>query len=118
MKNTAYLQWVINGMGEPLFNFANTKDGQRTIQLARNFIPVREFQIKELLVNYTTNYAVQLAIDVIGLPDTEESITEFFCSEDYGVIYKEVFKTVDDNYTDLMNCLTEKDKRRLHALFE
>ena len=118
MKSTAYLQWVINGMGEQLFNFANTKDGQRTVHLARNFIPVRELQIKELLVDYTRAYALQLAIDVFGLPDTAESIAEFLDSEDYGVIYRDVVKTVDDNYTDLMNCLTKKDKRRLHALFE
>ncbi len=118
MKNTAYLQWVINGMGEPLFNFANTKDGQRTVHLARNFIPVREFQIKELLVDYTRSYALQLAINVFGLPDTKESIAEFLDSEDYGVIYRDVVKTVDDNYTDLMNCLTSEDKQRLHALFE
>lgn len=118
MKNTAYLQWIVEGMGEPLFNFAKTKDGQRAIQLARNFIPVRKSQITELMVGYTCSYALQFLIDVLGLPNTEESISEFLCSEDYGVIYRDIFKTVDDNYNNLMNCLSSKDKRRLHALFE
>lgn len=118
MKNTAYLQWIVEGMGEPLFDFANTENGQRAIQLARNFIPFRKSQITELMVGYTCSYALQFLIDVLGLPNTEESISEFLDSEDYGAIYRDIFKTVDDNYKDLMNCLSSKDKRRLHALFE
>lgn len=117
MNSTAYLQWIVDGMGEPLFNFAITKDGQSTVHLARNYIPVRELQIKELMVNYTCSYALQFLIDVLEFPNTEESISEFLDSEDYGVIYRDIIKTVDDNYTDLINRLSGEDKRKLNALF-
>ena len=118
MKNTAYLQWIKDGMGEPLFNYANTENGQKVVQMARKFMFDRKSQITELMVGYTCSYVLQFLIDVLGLPNTEESIREFLCSEDYGAIYRDIFKTVDDNYKDLMNCLSSKDKRRLHALFK
>ena len=118
MKNTAYLQWIKDGMGEPLFNYANTENGQKVVQMARKFMFDRKSQIKELLLDYTRSYALQLAIDAFGLPDTEESILEFLDSEDFDCIHMDIIKTIEDNYKNLMKCLNSKDKRRLNSLFK
>lgn len=118
MKNTAYLQFVIDGIGEPLFDFANTEDGQKMVQMAKKYMFIRDNQIKEILVGYTCSYVIKLAINVLGLPDTKESLMEFYDSDDFGIVYRDIIKTVDDNYIDIMNCLNGKDKKKLNALFD
>lgn len=118
MNTTTCLQYVIKGMGKPLFNFAKTEEGKKWIEVYKKLMFNRDNQIKELLIVYNSYFMVQGAIEVKGLPKTEESVIGFMSSKEFDKLHKEIIKTVYDNYPMLMSYLSRKDKRKLNALFE
>lgn len=118
MKTTTCLQYCINGMGKGLFEFASTEDAMKYIEVFKKMMFNRDDQIKELLIIYNSYHMVQGAIQVVGLPKTQESVVRFMMSKDFDELHKEIVKSVNDNYTMLMSCLSKKEKRKLHALFQ
>lgn len=118
MTATTCLQYCINGMGKPLFDFAKTKDGKKLIAMSKKWIFIRDNQIKELLIAYNSFFMVQGAIEALKLPKTNESVINFMTSEVFTQLNKDVIDTIEDNYPMLMSCLSRKDKRKLNALFE
>lgn len=118
MKATTCLQYCIKGMGKPLFNFANTKDGKTLININKKMMSNRDEQIKETLIAFNSYFMVQAAIKIKGLPKNPQSVIKFMGSEDFNHFHQEIINTVNDNYPMLVNCLSSKDKRKLHALFE
>lgn len=118
MKATTCLQYCINGMGKPLFDFAKTKDGKKLIAVCKRMMFIRENQIKELLIAYNSFFMLRGAMTALGLPKTEKAVLDFMSSEVFNQLNKDVIDTVQDNYSMLMCCLSRKDKRKLKALFE
>ena len=118
MKVSTCLQYCIKGMGKPLFNFANTKDGRTLINIQKKMNLNRDDQIKETLIAFNSYFMVEAAIMLKGLPKNPLSVIKFMDSEEFDEFHKEIIKTVEDNYPMLMSCLNNKDKRKLNALFE
>lgn len=118
MQPTTCLQYCIKGMSKPLFDFATNKEATKYIEAFKKMKFNRDDQIKELLIIYNSYHMVQGAIQVKGLPKTQDSVVHFMMSKDFDELHKEIVKTVEKNYSMLMSCLTRKDKRKLHALFE
>lgn len=118
MKPTTCLQYCIKGMGKPLFDFAESKEATKYIEVFKKMQFNRDNQIKELLIVYNSYHMVQGAIQVNGLPKTQDSVVRFMMSKDFDELHKEIVKTVEKNYSILMSYLTQKDKRKLNALFE
>lgn len=117
MTNATCLQYCINGMGKRLFEFAEIQEATKYIGVFKKMMFDRDNQIKELLIVYNSYHMVQAAIQVTGLPKTQDSVVRFMMSKDFDELHKEIVKTVNDNYKRLMSCLNKKDKRKLHALF-
>lgn len=118
MTATTCLQYCINGMGKRLFDFAKTTDGKKWIAMCKNYMFIRENQIKELLITYNSLFMVQAMMKLKGLPKNPQSVIKFMTTEEFDEFHKEIIKTVEDNYPMLMSCLNNKDKRKLNALFE
>lgn len=118
MKATTCLQYIVNGMGKPLFNFANTKDGKTLININKKMMSNRDEQIKETLIAFNSYFMVQAAIKIKGLPKHPQSVIKFMGSEDFDHLHKEITNTVNSNYPMLMSCLSSKEKRKLNALFD
>lgn len=118
MKATTCLQYIVNGMGKPFFNFANTKDGKTLININKKMMSNRDEQIKETLIAFNSYFMVQAAIKIKGLPKNPQSVIKFMGSEDFDHLHKEIVSTVNSNYPMLMNFLSSKDKRKLNALFD
>lgn len=118
MKATTCLQYIVNGMGKPLFNFANTKDGKTLININKKMMSNRDEQIKETLIAFNSYFMVQAAIKIKGLPKYSQSVIKFMGSEDFDHLHKEITNTVNSNYPMLMSCLSSKEKRKLNALFD
>lgn len=118
MKVSTCLQYCIKGMGKPLFNFANTKDGMTLININKKMMSNRDEQIKETLIAFNSYFMVQAAIKIKGLPKNPQSVFKFMGSNEFDQLHQEIVSTVNDNYPMLMSCLSSKDKRRLDSLFE
>lgn len=118
MQSTTCLQYCIKGMGKPLFEFTTTKEAMKYIEVFKKIKFNRDAQIKELLIVYNSYHMVQGAIQLRGLPKSQESVLRFMLSEDFDELHNEIVKTVEMNYPMLMSCLTRKDKRKLHTLFK
>lgn len=118
MQSTTCLQYCIKGMGKPLFAFVNTKEATKYIEAFKKMKFNRDAQIKELLIVYNSYHMVQGAIQLRGLPKSQESVLRFMLSKDFDELHNEIVKTVEMNYPYLMSCLNRKDKRKLNAVFE
>lgn len=118
MKATTCLQYCIKGMGKPLFNFANTKDGKNLINIQKKMNFNRDDQIKETLIAFNSYFMVEAAIRLNRLPKNPQSVIKFMGSDEFDKLHQEIVSTVNDNYPMLMSCLSSKDKRKLDALFE
>ncbi len=118
MTATTCLQYIVNGMGKPLFNFANTKDGKTLINIHKKMMTSRDEQIKETLIAFNSYFMVQAVIKLKGLPKNPQSVIKFMTSDEFDKLHQEIVSAVNDNYPMLMSCLNSKDKRKLHALFE
>lgn len=118
MKATTCLQYVVNGMGKRLFEFANTKDGKTLINIQKKMNFNRDVQIKETLIAYNSYFMVEAAIRLKRLPKNPQSVIKFMGSDEFDKLHQEIVSTVNDNYPMLMSCLSSKDKRKLDALFE
>jgi hypothetical protein len=117
MKNTACLQYCINGMSDKLFNFAKTKDGQKLIHIFKKWGSTTDERIKELLIGYNSYFLFQAGMQLKGMPKHPLSVIEFMGSEDFTALHDELTKTVQDNYPMLMSYLDRKQKRKLEAMF-
>ena len=118
MKVSTCLQYCIKGMGKPLFNFANTKDGKTLININKKMMSNRDEQIKETLIAFNSYFMVEAAIRLKRLPKNPQSVIKFMGSDEFDFLHQEVVSTVNNNYPMLMNCLSNKEKRKLNALFE
>ncbi|WP_211309337.1 hypothetical protein [Rivihabitans pingtungensis] len=118
MTTTTCLQYCINGMGKPLFDFAKTRDGKKLIEVWKKMMFNRDEQIKETLIAFNSYFMVEAVMRLKRIPKNPQSVIKFMGSEDFDHLHKEIIKTVHDNYSMLMNCLSSKDKRKLHALFD
>lgn len=118
MQPTTCLQYCIKGMSMPLFDFAKNKEATKYIEAFKKMKFNRDDQIKELLIVYNSYHMVQGAIQVKGLPKTQDSVVRFMMSKDFDELHNEIVRTVEMNYPMLMACLSSKDKRKLNALFE
>lgn len=118
MKATTCLQYVVNGMGKRLFEFANTKDGKNLINIHKKMNFTRDDQIKETLIAFNSYFMVEAAIRLKRLPKNPQSVIKFMGSDEFDKLHQEIVSTVNDNYPMLMSCLSSKDKRKLNALFE
>lgn len=118
MKVSTCLQYCIKGMGKPLFNFANTKDGKTLINIQKKMNFNRDDQIKETLIAFNSYFMVEAAIRLKRLPKNPQSVIKFMGSDEFDHLHQEIVSTVEENYSMLMNCLNSKDKRKLHALFD
>jgi hypothetical protein len=118
MKATTCLQYVVNGMGKRLFEFANTKDGKTLINIQKKMNFNRDDQIKETLIAYNSYFMVEAAIRLKRLPKNPQSVIKFMGSDEFDKLHQEIVSAVNDNYAMLMSCLSSKDKRKLDALFE
>ncbi len=118
MKVTTCLQYCINGMGQRLFDFTKSKEAMKYIEVFKKMMFNRDNQIKELLIVYNSYYMVQAAIKIQGLPETPQTVIRFMSSNNFDCLHKDIINTVEENYSMLMNCLSSKDKRKLHALFD
>ena len=118
MKVSTCLQYCIKGMGKPLFNFANTKDGKTLININKKMMSNRDEQIKETLIAFNSYFMVQAVIKLKGLPKNPQSVIKFMGSDEFDHLHQEIVSTVNNNYPMLMNCLSSKDKRKLNALFD
>lgn len=103
MTNATCLQYCINGMGKRLFEFAETQEATKYIGVFKKMMFDRDNQIKELLIVYNSYHMVQAAIQVTGLPKTQDSVVRFMMSKDFDELHKEIVKTVNDNYKRLGN---------------
>lgn len=118
MKVSTCLQYCIKGMGKPLFNFSNTKDGKALININKKMLSNRDEQIKETLIAFNSYFMVEAAIRLKRLPKHPQSVIKFMGSDEFDQLHQEIVSTVNNNYTMLMNCLSSKDKRKLNALFD
>lgn len=118
MKVSTCLQYCIKGMGKPLFNFANTKDGKTLININKKMLSNRDDQIKETLIAYNSYFMVEAVIRLKRLPKSPQSVIKFMSTDEFNQLHQEIVSTVNDNYPMLMSCLSSKDKRKLDALFE
>ena len=118
MKVSTCLQYCIKGMGKPLFNFANTKDGKTLININKKMLSNRDEQIKETLIAFNSYFMVEAVMQMKRLPKNPQAVIKFMGSEEFDHFHKEIISTVQDNYPMLMTCLSSKDKRKLNALFE
>lgn len=118
MQYTTCLQYCILGMGKPLFDFAKSEEAMKYIEVFKKMKFNRDAKIKELLIVYNSYHMVQGSIQLRGLPKTQESVLRFMSSKDFDGLHSEIVKTVEMNYSMLISCLSKKDKRKLHALFE
>jgi hypothetical protein len=117
MKNTTCLQFVTNGMGEKLLEYAVTKEGKFLISAFKVFTSNRDIQIQELIVSHNSYYMVLAAVQLHGLHATEQSVRDFIGGYEFKHLHDEIIKTVQDNYPMLMSCLDRKQKRKLEAMF-
>ena len=118
MKVSTCLQYCIKGMGKPLFNFANTKDGKTLININKKMLSNRDDQIKETLIAYNSYFMIEAVIRLKRLPKSPQSVIKFMSTDEFNQLHQEIVSTVNDNYPMLMSCLSSKDKRKLDALFE
>lgn len=118
MKKTTCLQFVTNGMSDRLLEYANAKEGRALIETFKAYTSNRDIQIQELIVSHNSYYMVLAAVQVHGLPATEKSVRDFIGGYEFKHLHDEIIKTVQDNYTMLMACLNNKQKKFLNALFE
>ena len=118
MKVSTCLQYCIKGMGKPLFNFTNTKDGKTLININKKMMSNRDEQIKETLIAFNSYFMVEAAIRLKRLPKNPQSVIKFMGSDEFDHLHQEIVSTVEENYSMLMNCLNSKDKRKLQALFD
>ena len=118
MKVSTCLQYCIKGMGKPLFNFANTKDGKTLININKKMLSNRDDQIKETLIAYNSYFMIEAVIRLKRLPKSPQSVIKFMSTDEFDKLHQEIVSTVQDNYPMLMSCLNSKDKRKLHALFD
>lgn len=116
MTNTTCLQYCIHGMGDRIFSFAKSKDGKALLETYKKVFVIREIQIRELLIAYNSYFMVLAAMQLKGMPKTQNSVIEFMTSEDFSKLHDELAKTVEDNYPMLMSCLNRKQRRELEAL--
>ncbi|MFC0349736.1 hypothetical protein [Undibacterium danionis] len=118
MKVSTCLQYCIKGMGKPLFNFANTKDGKTLINIQKKMNFNRDDQIKETLIAFNSYFMVEAAIRLKRLPKHPQSVIKFMGSDEFDHLHQEIVRTVEENYSMLMNCLNSKEKRKLNAMFD
>ena len=116
MNEMTCLQYCINGMSDRIFSFAKTKEGKALLGAYKKFFFIRDNQIKELLIAYNSYFMVQAAIQLRGMPKTPSSVIKFMFSEDFNKLQEELTTTVQDNYAQLMSCLSRKQKRKLETL--
>lgn len=116
MTNTSCLQYVVNGMSDRIFEFAATPDGKKLLVIYKKWFKIHDEKVKELLIAYNSYFMVQAAIQLRGMPKTPRSVIEFMFSEEFNKLQEELTMTVQDNYPELMNCLSKKQTRKLEAL--
>jgi len=117
MKTTTCLQYVTNGMGQKLLDFAKSDAGRPLVYAFKNLIVGRERQIKALISASNSYYMVQAAIGLQGLPKTPQSVLNFMKSSEFDRLDQEIVKTVERNFATLMSRLTKKQRKELEALF-
>ena len=118
MTNTTCLQYVVNGMSDRIFSFAAMPDGKKIVTVYKKLFPSYDEKVKELLVAYNSYFMVQAAIQLRGMPKTQSSVIDFMFSEDFNHLQEELTRTVQENYSMLISCLSRKQKRKLEALFQ
>ena len=106
MTATTCLQYCINGMGKPLFDFAKTRDGKKLIEVWKKMMFNRDEQIKETLIAFNSYFMVEAAIRLKRLPKNPQSVIKFMGSDEFDQLHQEIVSTVNNNYTMLMNCLS------------
>lgn len=117
MENTTCLQYCINGMNDKLLEYASAKEGRALIEKFKAYTANRDIQIQELIVSHNSYYMVLAAIQVHGLPKTEQSVRDFIGGYEFKHMHDEIIKAVQNNYPMLMSGLSKKQKRKLDSLF-
>jgi hypothetical protein len=117
MENTTCLQYCINGMNDKLLEYASAKEGRALIETFKAYTANRDIQIQELIVSHNSYYMVLAAIQVHGLPKTEQSVRDFIGGYEFKHLHDEIVKTVQKNYSMLVSRLSRKQKQELEALF-
>ena len=116
MTNTTCLQYVVNGMNDRIFSFAAMPDGKKIVTIYKKLFSSHDERVKELLIAYNSYFMVEAAIQLRGMPKTPSSVIKFMFSEDFNKLQEELTTTVQDNYAQLMSCLSRKQKRKLETL--
>lgn len=117
MKTTTCLQYVSNGMGQKLLDFAKSDAGRPLVYAFKNLIVERDSQIKALISASNSYYMVQAAIGLQGLPKTPQSVFNFMKSGEFERLDQEIVNTVEKNFSMLMSRLTKQQRKELEALF-
>ena len=117
MKTTTCLQYVTNGMGKKLVDFAKSDAGRPLVYAFKNLMVGRDNQIKALISASNSYYMVQAAIGLQGLPKTPQSVFNFMKSSEFDRLDRDIVETVDKNYSMLMSRLTKQQRKELEALF-
>ncbi|WP_257983991.1 hypothetical protein [Ralstonia mannitolilytica] len=117
MKTTTCLQYVINGMGQKLLDFAKSDAGRPLVYAFKNLMVGRDNQIKALISASNSYYMVQAVIQIQGLPKTPHSVFDFMKSSEFDKLDQEIVNTVEKNFAMLMSRLTKQQRKELEALF-
>lgn len=118
MKNTSCLQYVINGMNDKLFDFAESEEGKTLIDFYKKYYFVRDNQVRNLLVDYNSYFMVKAVIQARYMPQTEKSVIKFMRSKHYRKLQNELTTTVQQNFQTLMSRLNEEQHKRLFGFFD
>ncbi len=117
MKTTTCLQYVTNGMGQKLLDFAKSDAGRPLVYAFKHLMVGRDNQIKALISASNSYYMVQAAIGLQGLPKTPQSVLNFMKSSEFERLDRDIVETVDKNYSILMSRLTKQQRKVLESLF-
>ena len=91
-------------------------DGKKIVTIYKKLFSSHDERVKELLIAYNSYFMVEAAIQLRGMPKTPSSVIKFMFSEDFNKLQEELTTTVQDNYAQLMSCLSRKQKRKLETL--